>query len=108
MPPSARKIAALGPEAGRGWRREREEASERRHRKKAGFFLMIRLPPRSTLFPYTPLFRSATIRADGQDGARGMGDSEQPGLRRDRLQYRSEEHTSELQSPCSLVCRLLL
>src|SRR5574337_1724192 len=63
------------------------------------FFLMIRRPPRSTLFPYTTLFRSA-------DAPQGlvevlMGDDE-------ALQYRSEEHTSELQSPLNLVCRLLL
>src|SRR5256885_12619146 len=73
------------------------------------FFLMIRRPPRSTLFPYTTLFRSlphltciaslgaldVTSREDGEEEAR-PGDG------------RSEEHTSELQSPCNLVCRLLL
>src|SRR5574340_248062 len=65
------------------------------------FFLMIRRPPRSTLFPYTTLFRSIHETA--------------PGPRRDamfvlmmRLSCRSEEHTSELQSPKDLVCRLLL
>src|SRR5579863_10665370 len=63
------------------------------------FFLMIRRPPRSTLFPYTTLFRSVPVR---------------PCLCvRRRLSllhggYRSEEHTSELQSPVHLVCRLLL
>src|SRR2546426_10108983 len=72
------------------------------------FFLMIRRPPRSTLFPYTTLFRShifLTLRT-----------SEQPVLSHgDKIdvlmplnQDRSEEHTSELQSPCNLVCRLLL
>src|ERR1039457_7551395 len=62
------------------------------------FFLMIRRPPRSTLFPYTTLFRSVRLYAG------------RPGLRRgaDPLHPRSEEHTSELQSPCNLVCRLLL
>src|ERR1039457_2487985 len=60
---------------------------------------MIRRPPRSTLFPYTTLFRSA-----GHVGLRGRGSPPQPGCR----QRRSEEHTSELQSPCNLVCRLLL
>src|ERR1022692_4215973 len=63
------------------------------------FFLMIRRPPRSTLFPYTTLFRS---------GHRGRG--RDPG-HRERVpahDVRSEEHTSELQSPCNLVCRLLL
>src|SRR5438876_8565255 len=62
---------------------------------------MIRRPPRSTLFPYTTLFRSA-LRGDvrpGGAGARGAGV---------RARGRSEEHTSELQSPVHLVCRLLL
>src|SRR5256885_7202995 len=62
---------------------------------------MIRRPPRSTLFPYTTLFRS---RGPGH----GVADA---GCRRQRcltLSARSEEHTSELQSPCNLVCRLLL
>src|SRR3989454_7400933 len=88
---------------------------------------MIRRPPRSTLFPYTTLFRSlpfeealaagecdigptpadelrrlAAVRAGGhQDGRTG-------GERRIGGAQRSEEHTSELQSPCNLVCRLLL
>src|SRR5437762_13102458 len=76
------------------------------------FFLMIRPPPRSTLFPYTTLFRSAaednnpaqraTAAAQLLAGiAPAGGDSIV-----DRL--RSEEHTSELQSPMYLVCRLLL
>src|SRR5256885_2745676 len=93
---------------------------------------MIRRPPRSTLFPYTTLFRSPTDRDGvgplggclrhpgrrscplphhrsgwagdpGQGGARGPGASPPVHLR-----WRSEEHTSELQSPCNLVCRLLL
>src|SRR5256885_5425500 len=67
------------------------------------FFLMIRRPPRSTLFPYTTLFRSVV--------AEGVETAEQLRLLRildcDAYQ-RSEEHTSELQSPCNLVCRLLL
>src|SRR6266513_5598821 len=64
------------------------------------FFLMIRRPPRSTLFPYTTLFRSSRPRVPGQrltvrlSQLRGTG--------------RSEEHTSELQSRFDLVCRLLL
>src|SRR5256885_10605519 len=68
---------------------------------------MIRRPPRSTLFPYTTLFRSATLNRYGT-----------PVRKRWRLaslsipitesRGRSEEHTSELQSPCNLVCRLLL
>src|SRR2546429_6197526 len=76
------------------------------------FFLMIRRPPRSTLFPYTTLFRSRKVRARspqtnrrittrrhrlaGQFGRAGKGED------------RSEEHTSELQSRLHLVCRLLL
>src|SRR2546430_5061303 len=63
---------------------------------------MIRRPPRSTLFPYTTLFRSPR-RADRPDG-RGRGEAV-PGH---VLQLRSEEHTSELQSQSNLVCRLLL
>src|SRR5256885_11448949 len=72
------------------------------------FFLMIRRPPRSTLFPYTTLFRSHLRRA-----ACGTGQVEEienvgrRDLERGRS-HRSEEHTSELQSPCNLVCRLLL
>src|SRR5690348_17356180 len=90
------------------------------------FFLMIRRPPRSTLFPYTTLFRSrhragersvARDADDRSDLARGLG--REPRRRRvaraversapARLRGdRSEEHTSELQSPVHLVCRLLL
>src|SRR2546421_9304858 len=87
------------------------------------FFLMIRRPPRSTLFPYTTLFRSAEVpararrrhgrapgarahrprdRVDGGSGRARDGDRDR---QRDR---RSEEHTSELQSRSDLVCRLLL
>src|SRR5256885_13065680 len=66
------------------------------------FFLMIRRPPRSTLFPYTTLFRSAAHAQAHLDHA-GIG-----GEKARALQQRSEEHTSELQSPCNLVCRLLL
>src|SRR5256885_4222035 len=65
---------------------------------------MIRRPPRSTLFPYTTLFRSREHRRCGRAVAGFIG-----GLRGHFLdQLRSEEHTSELQSPCNLVCRLLL
>src|SRR2546429_1437625 len=60
---------------------------------------MIRRPPRSTLFPYTTLFRSRGRVAEQSDGERG-----DPG----RCPARSEEHTSELQSRLHLVCRLLL
>src|SRR5256885_5482575 len=70
---------------------------------------MIRRPPRSTLFPYTTLFRSP--RLDPAARTVHVGDAE-PLLPRvdqaDVLVDRSEEHTSELQSPCNLVCRLLL
>src|SRR6476469_10423812 len=63
------------------------------------FFLMIRRPPRSTLFPYTTLFRSRRT-----PGAEGRDRQDLPPPRAPR----SEEHTSELQSPMYLVCRLLL
>src|SRR5256885_12331574 len=85
---------------------------------------MIRRPPRSTLFPYTTLFRSVEHPMDLAKDAQRRGDVlEQPGavdqveacLRkrqrvavREHPRRRSEEHTSELQSPCNLVCRLLL
>src|SRR5256885_8785188 len=75
---------------------------------------MIRRPPRSTLFPYTTLFRSVL-------GARGLAQARQRGMACLQVAQavhqvelvglgaqRSEEHTSELQSPCNLVCRLLL
>src|SRR5256885_10104034 len=93
---------------------------------------MIRRPPRSTLFPYTTLFRSVQPRGD-RDGPRILHPRGAPaipaamphlraatGQRRDLSRQvlvlgerrgagpRSEEHTSELQSPCNLVCRLLL
>src|SRR3712207_8433000 len=79
------------------------------------FFLMIRRPPRSTLFPYTTLFRSRAARVLLAEQAAALQ------LRHDELRYvvdrrrvegehhgRSEEHTSELQSRQYLVCRLLL
>src|SRR2546426_3032045 len=82
------------------------------------FFLMIRRPPRSTLFPYTTLFRS--VRRAQRRSLRRRAGGDEPGqlptaggrlvARRElaRQPRRSEEHTSELQSPCNLVCRLLL
>src|SRR5256885_10752403 len=86
---------------------------------------MIRRPPRSTLFPYTTLFRSRARflvflpAAAGQVAAHhgldqhGLEALDQHGAARDLGHFggvagRSEEHTSELQSPCNLVCRLLL
>src|SRR2546426_8174759 len=88
---------------------------------------MIRRPPRSTLFPYTTLFRSRNKRAPARElvtGARRLAEFFRPRgisfLVNDRPDVallagatgvhvgRSEEHTSELQSPCNLVCRLLL
>src|SRR2546426_7280020 len=92
---------------------------------------MIRRPPRSTLFPYTTLFRSPEHGVDlgpqhqskrgkphpdeeDDDPSQGsIGDSEVAEVRNverepQRSAKRSEEHTSELQSPCNLVCRLLL
>src|SRR2546426_11275885 len=82
------------------------------------FFLMIRRPPRSTLFPYTTLFRSS--RSPGSSCCpRRSSSCSRPGSWSPRevpvaangarpALGRSEEHTSELQSPCNLVCRLLL
>src|SRR5256885_4150200 len=96
---------------------------------------MIRRPPRSTLFPYTTLSRSVhhalpahlpglqatygldqAIRGDSVDPSRGDARQQirhavpprQGAFKIDRPHTRSEEHTSELQSPCNLVCRLLL
>src|SRR5688572_32478004 len=69
------------------------------------FFLMIRRPPRSTLFPYTTLFRSIQVTRPGSGGT-GTWTSHRSGA--DRKSTRSEEHTSELQSQSNLVCRLLL
>src|SRR2546430_8673788 len=78
------------------------------------FFLMIRRPPRSTLFPYTTLFRSAcTISARSGDTKASRMESMIGGKWWDQrttriISHRSEEHTSELQSQSNLVCRLLL
>src|SRR5437763_5619380 len=72
---------------------------------------MIRRPPRSTLFPYTTLFRSLSgSRAPGAGTPARRGSAEYRGARRRGCtpRRRSEEHTSELQSPMYLVCRLLL
>src|SRR5215207_10958268 len=65
------------------------------------FFLMIRRPPRSTLFPYTTLFRSRFVQRIRHD----IGDAY---VQDTLIEARSEEHTSELQSRVELVCRLLL
>src|SRR2546430_16040957 len=91
------------------------------------FFLMIRRPPRSTLFPYTTLFRSLDVVMPDCDGWTVLNklksdsaladipvimvtivDNEAMGLDMGASNYRSEEHTSELQSQSNLVCRLLL
>src|SRR5256885_11854601 len=74
---------------------------------------MIRRPPRSTLFPYTTLFRSHGQHHAGPVGIAhheaGPGGDVVLGIGAERARgRRSEEHTSELQSPCNLVCRLLL
>src|SRR5256885_5527756 len=85
---------------------------------------MIRRPPRSTLFPYTTLFRSSTLMnligcLDSPSAGRywlagrlvsDLDDDEPAYIRNKEIGFvfRSEEHTSELQSPCNLVCRLLL
>src|SRR5256885_11523861 len=68
---------------------------------------MIRRPPRSTLFPYTTLFRSLEVRDSDVVSVCVAGQQHhQRALHAPA--HRSEEHTSELQSPCNLVCRLLL
>src|SRR5258707_9867078 len=78
------------------------------------FFLMIRRPPRSTLFPYTTLFRSVDASSAGDHcrlsrGRQARARARGPTARRSRERLsRSEEHTSELQSRQYLVCRLLL
>src|SRR5256885_9982457 len=76
------------------------------------FFLMIRRPPRSTLFPYTTLFRSRRRRSIARTAsgrrAKSSRTGSSPAIRSSQRFWRSEEHTSELQSPCNLVCRLLL
>src|SRR5215204_7303772 len=76
------------------------------------FFLMIRRPPRSTLFPYTTLFRShgSPVHARRQDPADDRDPRQAVALHERRAvpPLRSEEHTSELQSHSDLVCRLLL
>src|SRR5688572_31471803 len=87
------------------------------------FFLLIRRPPRSTLFPYTTLFRSGHGRGAAEElthhaqrhapfGVRAGGAQDDGALARrvltEDVQQRSEEHTSELQSQSNLVCRLLL
>src|SRR5256885_4687891 len=83
---------------------------------------MIRRPPRSTLFPYTTLFRSPEVKAIDGETVRASGCGKKPAaggelapkldaaglIHSDTMFGRSEEHTSELQSPCNLVCRLLL
>src|SRR5438477_3282077 len=66
------------------------------------FFLMVRRPPRSTLFPYTTLFRSGVTTLEPHESALD------PRARVEDDRGRSEEHTSELQSHVNLVCRLLL
>src|SRR5256885_12633162 len=72
---------------------------------------MIRRPPRSTLFPYTTLFRSCSRTRFSRAHCLAGGGFPSPAVRTSAavlLRLRSEEHTSELQSPCNLVCRLLL
>src|ERR1039457_7573995 len=76
----------------------------RRARKVEFCFLMIRRPPRSTLFPYTTLFRSVLRFPSCSWNLGSFLRCYLPA----EIDHRSEEHTSELQSPCNLVCRLLL
>src|SRR2546425_12616550 len=76
------------------------------------FFLMIRRPPRSTLFPYTTLFRSISVHerreSPASDGHHGSEPVVAGSFEVCSRWHRSEEHTSELQSLAYLVCRLLL
>src|SRR5258708_29968760 len=72
------------------------------------FFLMIRRPPRSTLFPYTTLFRSAGGKAAFEPDVFVVHAGEMAEIEAWKAAERSEEHTSELQSPDQFVCRLLL
>src|SRR2546430_14739434 len=81
------------------WARINQAYKDQRHA--LFFFLMIRRPPRSTLFPYTTLFRSSRVRVP-RAFCHGIDLTPYP------PKYRSEEHTSELQSQSNLVCRLLL
>src|SRR3989475_6755820 len=78
---------------------------------------MIRRPPRSTLFPYTTLFRSRELRAHARDADQPLEEAapqlvqeavQRPAVLAHHQLGRSEEHTSELQSQSNLVCRLLL
>src|SRR5256885_3086305 len=70
---------------------------------------MIRRPPRSTLFPYTTLFRSpVAFHTFSSATSASRATQYQPAIHHHANGSRSEEHTSELQSPCNLVCRLLL
>src|SRR2546422_6054655 len=72
------------------------------------FFLMIRRPPRSTLFPYTTLFRSSSELAIEQSFYPRTALDDVAGGPADKGNKRSEEHTSELQSPLHILCPLLL
>src|ERR671926_229098 len=110
MPSSACKINARREGEGhpvfQNWIGKLDHVVHRRG--KATFFLMIRPPPRSTLFPYTTLFRSSSaVKLAGRPRCLERGDAE--GQLLDRRLYdglRSEEHTSQLQSHSDLVCRL--
>src|SRR6266702_6361772 len=86
------------------WEAFKKVINRRNIRRRLVFFLMLRQPPRSTLFPYTTLFRSPMT-------TRSLWESQEPtlvGAPTGRWPRRSEEHTSELQSRGHLVCRLLL
>src|SRR5689334_23951367 len=72
------------------------------------FFLMIRRPPRSTLFPYTTLFRSLSLPQQRFPGKHRNGRISTDAFTNFKFGERSEDHTSELQSQFHLVCRLLL
>src|SRR5438270_4153168 len=88
-----------------------ENKRNRIRRNKATYFIMIRRPPRSTLFPYTTLFRSLSAKYihDRHLPDKAIDVLDEAGARARMLgTQRSEEHTSELQSQSNLVCRLLL
>src|SRR5207248_10996104 len=98
---------------------QRNDAAHSLYHTQALYFIMIRRPPTPKLFPYTTLFRSRLLpgggrggprdpRLPGRPGAGGLGGVHGQPRRPTTGTGRSEEHTSELQSPYELVCRLLL
>src|SRR5260221_13389092 len=104
-------VEAIARPRRNGERRRAPTASISKESPSIIFFLMIRRPPRSTLFPYTTLFRSDGAAINHGKLRLIEEISDEAGLAADEsreISYRSEEHTSELQSHSDLVCRLLL